>query len=205
VASENWINPVYWSLGIEFQYYLLIGLIYPAFVGNKKLLNTLFLLVVTILCWAIFLILIKGTYLHYGSLIFQYFPVFIVGITIFQLKENLISKYSYVLINILIIGLCFTEFKLGVILAILFATIVLFLMKKSPKIFLFLGKISFSMYLLHVPLGGGFSKLIIPHVKDDSTRTILILLSVIPIIVISWLFYKIVEEPCISLSKRIKY
>src|SRR5690606_4737037 len=29
LPNENWINPVYWTLGIEFQYYVLIGLLFP--------------------------------------------------------------------------------------------------------------------------------------------------------------------------------
>lgn len=205
LPNEDWINPVYWSLGIEFQYYLLIGLIFPLFIFKRKLLNTFFLFLITAACWMIFLYFVKDTYLHYGRLLFRFFPIFLVGISLFQLKENLLDKYSFVIFNIFIIVLCWTEFKPRVIIAIFFALAILFFMKKSPKFFLFLGKISFSMYLIHIPIGGGMSKLIIPHFQDDLSRTILILLTVIPIIGISWLFYEFVEAPCIRLSKRIKY
>ena len=32
----EWINPVYWSLALEFQYYLLIGLCFPLLNSNSK-------------------------------------------------------------------------------------------------------------------------------------------------------------------------
>jgi peptidoglycan/LPS O-acetylase OafA/YrhL len=32
----NWLNPVFWTLAIEFQYYLLVGLLYP-FISHKRL------------------------------------------------------------------------------------------------------------------------------------------------------------------------
>src|SRR5690606_11849829 len=105
LPNENWINPVYWSLGIEFQYYLLIGLIFPLFIRKNKLFNILFLFIVTAICWFIFLYFIKGTYLHYGSLIFRFFPIFLTGISLFQLKSGILDRYSFVIFNLFIIVL----------------------------------------------------------------------------------------------------
>lgn len=103
------------------------------------------------------------------------------------------------------IALCWTDFKLSVIIAIIFSLLVLFTMKKSPNFFLFLGKISFSMYLVHIPVQALFRRLIAAHVQDDLGRTLLILLTVLTIIGMSWLFYEFVEKPCVRLSKKIKY
>lgn len=205
LPNEKWINPVYWTLGIEFQYYVLIGLIFPLFIRKKKSLNALYLFLITVICWGIFLFLMKDTYLRYDSLIFRYFPIFLSGISLFQLKTDRIDKYTFAIFNLLILALCYTEFPPRVIVAILFSLIVLFTMKRSPKFFLFLGKISFSMYLIHIPVETLFTKLIIPHFQDDLSRTILIFLAIIPILAVSWLFYEFVEEPCLRLSKRINY
>ncbi len=35
VAGKPWINPVFWSLGVEFQYYLLIGCMFPLLVNRR--------------------------------------------------------------------------------------------------------------------------------------------------------------------------
>lgn len=205
LPNEKWINPVYWTLGIEFQYYLLIGLIFPLFIMKKKQLNTILLFSLTIICWLIFIYFIKDTFLRYGRTLFRVFPIFLVGISIFQLKEKLISKSSFVVFNIFVLVLCWKEYQIRMYIAIIFAFFVLLFLKRSSKFFLFLGKISFSMYLVHLPIGGALSKFIIPHFSDDLTRTVLTLLSVFPIIGVSWLFYEFIEEPCIRYSKRIKY
>ncbi len=205
LPNETWISPVYWTLGIEFQYYLLIGIIFPLLIQKNKLLNSIFLFLLAAICWVIFLYFIQDSYLRYGRILLRYFPVFLVGISLFQFKTKILDKYSFIVFNLCMIGLCWTEYKPRVIIAIIFSLIVLFTLKKSPKFFLFLGKISFSLYLVHIPVETIFTNLIIPHVQDDMGRTILILLSIVPIIGISWLFYEFVEEPCIRLSKRIKY
>lgn len=205
LPEENWINPVYWTLGIEFQYYLLIGLIFPLFIQRKRFFNVILLFLITAICWFIFIYFMKDTYLRYGSLIFRYFPIFLAGISLFQLKTDRIDRYSFVIFNLCVLALVWTEFQPRVIVAILFALAVLFMMKKSPSFFLFLGKISFSMYLIHIPVETFFTKLIIPHFQDDLSRKILIFLTLIPIVGVSWVFYEFVEEPCLRLSKRIKY
>lgn len=205
LPDERWINPVYWTLGIEFQYYLLIGLIFPLFIRKNKLVNVFLLFLITAACWFIFLYFMKDTYLRYGSLIFRYFPVFLVGISLFQLKTERINLFAFIIFNLCILVLIGTEFQPRAIIAIIFALFVLFAMKRSPKVFLFLGKISFSMYLIHIPVETFFTKLIIPHFQSDVSRTILIFLTIIPIIGVSWLFYEFVEEPCLRLSKRIRY
>lgn len=85
--------------------------------------------------------------------------------------------------------------------SVFFVAVCIFLIKESPRMFLFFGKISFSLYLIHVPLGG-FMKLFITVRVDDFTRTALTMASIIPIVFISYGFYKLMEEPCMLLSKK---
>ena len=205
LPDENWINPVYWTLGIEFQYYIFIGLIFPVFIWKNKWVNFACLFFISAVCWFIFIYFMKDTYLRYGSLIFRSFPVFLVGISLFQLRTERINLYAFIVFNLCILALISTEFQPRAIIAIIFALIVLFTMKKSPRFFLFLGQISFSMYLIHIPIETFFTKLIIPHFQNDLHRTILIFLTLVPIVGFSWLFYEFIEKPCLRLSKKIKY
>ena len=203
--KQYWINPVFWSLGVEFQFYLIIGLIFPLLVRPNKYITFGLTLFTALLFWWIFEALIKGTYLHYGGTVLRVLPMFYLGIVLFQFQEKIIDKYLFVILLIVLFYLCFPEFKWSDILAVIIALIVIATVKKVNPIFLFLGKISFSLYLIHVPLGGFFILFIKNHFQDDLTRTLMTFLSVIPIIFISYIFYVLIEEPCIKWSKKIRY
>jgi peptidoglycan/LPS O-acetylase OafA/YrhL len=204
-SEQNWINPVFWSLGLEFQFYLIIGLGFPLFVMPNKYLTFTLTLLSVILFWWLFETAIKGTYLHYGGTVIRLLPMFYLGIALFQFQEKIIDKYLFVILLIVLLYFCYIEFKWSENLAAVFALIVIATMKRVNLIFLFLGKISFSLYLVHVPLGGFFILFIKHHFQDDLSRTIMALLTVIPIILVSYVFYVLIEAPCIKLTKKIKY
>ena len=46
--DENWINPVYWTLSIEFQYYILMGLTMPLM--NKEMFKIVLYVILFITC-----------------------------------------------------------------------------------------------------------------------------------------------------------
>tara|TARA_R110002051_G_scaffold313322_3_gene389315 strand:+ start:5713 stop:6759 length:1047 start_codon:yes stop_codon:yes gene_type:complete len=204
-SQQNWINPVFWSLGVEFQFYLIIGLIFPLFMRSNKYVTFSLTLISALFFWWVFEVFIKGSYLHYGGTVLRVLPMFYLGIVLFQFQEKVIDKYLYILLSILLFYLCFIEFKWSDILAVVFALVIIVTVKKAHPVFLFLGKISFSLYLVHVPLGGFFILFIKQHFQDDLTRTIMTFLCVIPIIFVSYIFYVLIEEPCIKWSKKIKY
>jgi peptidoglycan/LPS O-acetylase OafA/YrhL len=58
-TSETWYNNIYWTLAIEFQYYLLIGLLYPFIFINKY-----FTLVgLTLICFSHYLVQLFPSFL----------------------------------------------------------------------------------------------------------------------------------------------
>ena len=78
IIGENWINDVYWTLGIEFQYYIFIGLLFPILMTRFRY------LVMVVLCAA--------TYFtpesHERIFITYWFPLFFIGIlTYFQMAK----------------------------------------------------------------------------------------------------------------------
>lgn len=69
----------------------------------------------------------------------------------------------------------------------------------------FLGKISFSLYLLHVPIGGRIINLGGRYANTSWKVWGVLLVALIVTLIASWIFYKLVEYPSQKLSKRIKY
>lgn len=47
--GETWLNPVYWSLEIEFHFYFLIALLFPLIIHSNKIIN-LSVLIILLLC-----------------------------------------------------------------------------------------------------------------------------------------------------------
>ena len=189
----DWISPVYWTLAIEFQYYIVIGLIFT-------LLNTRNFSKY----WLPFILLALSFFLKQEFLIFYYFPVFLVGISIFQYHQKLISKeYLYFLTTILF---AIIYLRFGIVCASLVSITWLLILEQEIKIKYFhLGKISYSLYLVHVPFGGrliGFSELFI---QGDFIRTILILVILVFTLFASWLYWLVIEKPALKLSKQVKY
>src|SRR5882762_1752345 len=85
LIGKPWVNPVFWSLGIEFQYYLLVGLIFPLLVASSRVLRLA--LVATLL--------VPGLFIAQRSLIFVSLPLFVAGILTFQKKIGLLSIHLF--------------------------------------------------------------------------------------------------------------
>src|SRR5581483_11169245 len=85
VVGRQWINPVYWSLGIEFQYYLLIGLIFPLLDSAHH----------SIRMAVMGALLVPGLFIPQLSLLFIHLPRFVAGILVYQFRVGRLSRVSF--------------------------------------------------------------------------------------------------------------
>ncbi|RYG12409.1 MAG: hypothetical protein EOO07_19105 [Chitinophagaceae bacterium] len=92
----------------------------------------------------------------------------------------------------------------GTIAAVITVMILLFWTHVNKTI-KFFSMISYSLYLIHVPIGGKMVNLGMRFVGSDLSRYLLVLLAVCISIGAAYLFYKFVELPAFQLSKRIRY
>jgi peptidoglycan/LPS O-acetylase OafA/YrhL len=190
--GSSYLNPVYWTLGIEFQFYLFVALFYPVFL-KKYSPYTL-----------VALSIIPAVYT--SSNLIAVFPLFALGILYFQYKSKLIPLNRAAFICFAIIICC--AFSLGWLQAIagLVGLFILMLPLKANKLVNFFSKISFSLYLTHdiigsravVYLGTLFPKTFLYH-------SIEFVIGIAVSISFAWLFYLAVERPCLIASKKITY
>ena len=192
--DKPFLSPVYWTLGIEFQFYILIAISFPLIIrgyGN----------------WLILGLAALSFFCKFdGKTIISYFPLFAIGIFSYKLKEKLIQKSNfYISIFILSALSIFTVGLLPTITALI-TSFLLFADLPKNKVIDELAKISFSLYLTHDIIGATFIhnfKLLIPNTILFKGLTFIIALLLA--ILFSYLFFNFVEKPFLKLSKKTYY
>ncbi|MET4083606.1 peptidoglycan/LPS O-acetylase OafA/YrhL [Pedobacter sp. UYP30] len=193
--NQNWINPAFWTLAIEFQFYLLIAALFPLLVHSKVWIRYLVLSA----------FLISSLLIKNGGLIFGFTPYFVLGILIFYNKTHLLSTKYCIFLNLLILALIYYNNGIVPCAFAAFACLsLLFIHHYSNKYLLFIGSISYSIYLIHVPIGGRIINFSMNFVKGNEGRSMILLLAICVVTVMSYIFYKLIEKPSIKLSKSIR-
>lgn len=192
--DKPFLNPVYWTLGIEFQFYVFVALFFPFF--NKHWSK-----------WTVLLISCLSIVIPVTNLsLLNFLPLFGLGMLCYIYLKGLISKIDIWIFAIMIsivsyYSLGWVQTSVG-----LSAFIILFIPIKSNELIKFLAKISFSLYLVHdiigsrlvVFLGTVFPKSLLVKGLIFSTGIGVSLLS-------AYVFYLLVEKPFIKYSKRVVY
>lgn len=196
VFQEGWINQVYWSLGIEFQYYILMAFIFY-FINHKPLV------------WSItFVFLLSlSIFIPLESYVFNHLPFFILGILIFRFltkKDSIYFFLFFIFITLLVISYKY-EFAVEYIIAATFPFLFFFVFKKSSKLGGFLGDISYSLYLIHIPIGQRIIRVGADFTNSVYSETLLIILTLGLTMFCSYIFYLIFEKPTRNFAKRLKY
>jgi peptidoglycan/LPS O-acetylase OafA/YrhL len=192
-----WINGVFWTLAIEFQYYLLMGLAF-FFIVSPNLFVRL------------------GLFVFFGILAFA-FPVdtflphwlfvFMLGMLTFQRYANLPGVRGpcfFVLAVLLSIGAAFTCTPLIALVGLATAMTIAFV-KINNRFLTFFGTISYSLYLIHEPLGRRFCNILTRFLNSDPARLLVLLLGLAFVIGAAYLLWRFVEAPAQQWASRISY
>ncbi|NHA07931.1 acyltransferase [Mucilaginibacter sp. HC2] len=192
--NYQWYNNIFWTLCIEFQYYILLGLFFPLLMRFKALVSILIFLLISLIC-----MLLK---VNIRELIFTYLYDFAAGYIVFQ---YFIKKISLKTALICLIAFCaIVAFKVSILTGFIPAVTgltILLLDKKIPALLLLLGNISYSLYLTHtimMPLYLRFAKSYV------SNQAFLCVTAILLSIIFAYFFYIIIEKPALKLSKKVE-
>lgn len=193
----NYLSPVYWTLGIEFQFYILIGLIFP--IISRSTIG----LVITLIIINLFSFNYPVTF----PFISTYMPLFTLGILIYLYKMDKLATLAFYFL--FTITLWYIHYKMGVsttVISCITGLIILFIRNSHPLIDFF-SKISFSLYLTHDAIGKTLVILIgnLFTFKTSQTKLFAFSIGMAVAILFAYLFYILVEKRCIILSKKHNY
>ncbi len=193
--NKSWIINPYWTLAIDWQFYLFIGVI--------------FFLVKRPEWWAryavyIFFIGIKWYFNEdMKAWLFYHSLSFLPGIVFFHYKKGYIGKVEMYIVWL--ISLFFIQYKIGWnhAIAIALSCIIIEFVTGDWKATSFLGKISYSMYLTHIFSGWWFCVLLVMVFPDEWMKNLVIVAGVLVSIIFAKIFYDKIESPTQEWARKV--
>ncbi len=192
----TWLNEVFATLAIEFQYYLAMSVLILLVIKGGAIGRFIFYTVMLVLPF------------FYNNTFFfpAYSAMFLMGICWSLFYVNKISLIEFIVV--LLLSGAMVYFKFGHIDGIMGLCIVIavqFLNRYSNKLFDFFGNISYSLYLVHPLIGASIINVLSHSYFLSWQKPVVILFGLLITILSSYIMYRFVEKPTQLLSKRIAY
>lgn len=183
-----WLNPVYWTLAVEMQFYLLIALIFP--ILNKPYRILIFV------AMAVAPLVIRSQYFlpHHMAL-------FLLGMGIYLVKSGSVDRRIAAAWTIGSIVLLRLQLAPAEALAGLAGALLLFAPEIKSGWLEWLGNISFSLYLVHYHVGNKAQSLMAPWLPWYVTYVAGIAAS----LAVAYALYRLVELPAQRWASAVKY
>ena len=191
-----WINVVYWTLAIEFQWYLLVGLMLPLLASRSQVARFV----------AVAAMMLSYFVIGHDRLIFHSIPIFLVGVFVFQYRAGLIGWRAMLgLIAVMVfamrgpIGWIVAGVSVTTGLLIAFST---FHNRGMDRV----GDVSYSLYLLHLPIGVtliGCLSHWLPY--SGSYMVVLDAIGLAACGLAAWMMYQVIEKPSQEMSSAIRF
>jgi peptidoglycan/LPS O-acetylase OafA/YrhL len=191
ILNYPWLNPVFWTLAIEFQYYFFMAFAFPLISHTKQTVRIASILAISAVG------LFGG---NHTALLFHWLPLFSIGVLTFQYYTN--HSRAIVFVILLAISSCISFICVGLphtIVGIITAlTILFFNSRPIPRVFwplLYFGTISYSLYLVHTVVGGKVINLANRLPESVLYRYPAIILAMVISILAAHFFWRLVERP----------
>ncbi|MDR3747896.1 MAG: acyltransferase [Acidobacteriota bacterium] len=196
IVGVPWVNVVYWTLAIEFQWYLLVGLMFPLLGSRNKLARFAGIAGMML------------TYFAVGNdhLIFHSIPIFLVGVFVFQYRISLIGAREMLgLIAVMVLAMIGPIGWIVAGVSVTTAMLIAFSAFRNRAMDR-VGDVSYSLYLLHLPIGVTVIGLLSHYLPySGSYMIVLDVVGVAASMGAAWMMYQAVEKPSQTMSSAIRF
>ena len=192
----RWVNVVYWTLAVELQWYLLVGLAYPLLASRRKLTRFAITVAMLLAYYTIF----------WDRLVFHYLPIFLIGVFVFQWRAGIIERREMLgLTAVMAVAMLRISGWLVPLVAVPTALLIAFVRFESRRADR-VGDISYSLYLLHLPIGVSVIGVLARWLPYSSWYLgLLDAIGVVASMGGAWVLYQLVEKPSQELSSSIRF
>jgi len=187
-------NHVFWTLCIEFQFYVLIGVFY--FLTNKWWYRVIFLLLFSLSS------LIPFSNAYY--VVFTYGSIFALGISLVSFYRE--RKWQNIIMPLYLITVIAVQFGVPIFILLFLSCVAIFYFSLIIRPLAFLGDVSYSLYLTHpivFIVFSGIAKRL--NIDLNSYQLFWLFVEISIALFFAYVFCLIIEKPSINLSKRIFY
>ncbi len=197
-AGRDWFDDVYWTLGIECQFYLLMGLAFPLLAGRRAWLRWLSLVGLAALTLA-------GLVLPVKMYVISSMSIFLLGAAAFQLRAGLLGRRGFLVLTAGLGALTYGCLSLPIALVAVATALVVAFVDFSHPVLDRLGAMSYSLYLFHTTLGSAVINLGKKYTDSAAGRYVVLGLALGAAFLLAWVVYRLVELPARRWSSRIGY
>lgn len=193
--NANWISPVFWTLAVEFQYYLFIALMLPLALQPNRALK-----------WLFYSCLIIAPLINPAKAFFLgWAAYFALGVFYTLWQTDKMKTLDFWIAQVLAAAVVWYTFGWDRVLAGGLTLLAIhYISDYSPKALHFLGKVSFSLYLTHILVGQGIINVLSHRFREPWEQVVVITFAFICTLAFAWLFWRMVEKPSHWLSRKIK-
>lgn len=195
LKDTDWLNVVYWTLAVEFQYYLFIAVLFFMVIHKNHYVRGGF-----------YVLTLLSVTIADVNFLPHWLPVFVMGILVFQFKSEVIEKkefFIYALINLLFIT---WYYPMALLLFVMVPVVFLLYFEKLKVAALNrIGKFSYSLYLMHTLIGSAFLNVMSHHVTNVSIKALMLITAFVFSLATAYLLYFLIEKPSKKFSSGLRF
>ncbi len=205
--GTKWVNDVYWTLFVEFQFYLYLALIFPFFISKKMWVRTaalVFTLALSFLSKSFEPKVVKVTLLFH-------LPVFTMGYYVYLYLKGRIKAPEFwmglllsTLVCLYLTGILH-GLKWRIVITAFLTVLVIIWVKQGNRWLDQLGEISYSFYLTHWFVISTCNHFFYHDMRSPLGSVLFFLLIQVGSIALAKLFYQAVEKPSLQWTKMVRY
>lgn len=195
-TGDDWIIPVFWTLAIEAQYYLIIAVSFPLLANESKRIRY-----GVLVAWVV-APLLAGV----GPTVFTWSALFAVGILCYLKANRMIGTLGFwIFFSAAFLAHALTTGPISAATGASTGLVILYFPEVRSRILIWIGSISYSLYLLHTAVGGRVMNLAVRLPDTPIIQGVALLLAVVLAITASAIFFRLIERPSHKFSRSVRH